>query len=148
MPPFHLYGNERCNSLLISASCPPSPGPGCNTRLPWELGLPGTPVHTSLLLLCPLGGCSFPPPCPYLKWSLSNVSARLCLKSVWRLAVLDSTSPVWLVLRAQPDFSWGVSGRTYKNFLAVLHQWWLWAQLWVFAYHKISKKSGCSSHMY
>lgn len=146
VPPFHIYDSQWHNSRLISASCPPSPGPGCNTHLPRELyGLPST---VSLLIHCPLEGHSFAPcSCPCLKWSLSNVSARPCLMPAQRLAVPDSSSPVWMVLRAQLDFSWGTSGRKYKDFLAVLHQWWLWAQLWVLAYHEISKKSGYGSHI-
>lgn len=101
VPPFHLYDNQRCKSL-ISASCPPS-----LAVTPAFPGSWGPPAPVSLLLL----QAQLPtrPPtttfCPYLKRSLSNVFARLCLMSARRLTVPDSTSPVWMVLGAQPDFS-------------------------------------------
>lgn len=71
VPPFHLYDNLRCNRHLISASYPPSPGPGCNAHLPLELRLPSTPVPASSL---PSGRAQLPPhtPLPVFKVCLQG----------------------------------------------------------------------------
>lgn len=69
---------------------------------PASPGSSGSPAPMSLLLLCPQRAQLPPGSGPYLKWSLSNVFARLRLMSAGRLAMPDSTSPVWMALRAQP----------------------------------------------